>query len=197
MRLAPAPYLHVQLHSFLQQQYKGVRQACSRCAARFSYGAEALAITLRLQNYIARRHAWEVEPNSIVWLNGLVPALNLFCRMVGEVGDGATNPESSLQARTKLSVRAMEYTSNRWIVLPAMPHPVRCVCAPATLAAASTTRGTCANTSLPTICTLPLAGYTTYMSFIETRDAPRHRSLSIETLKVGCVCGTARCTNKR
>ena len=51
-------------------------------------------VLLRLQDYIARRHAWEVEPNSIVWLNGLVPALNLFCRMAGQVGDGETNHES-------------------------------------------------------------------------------------------------------
>ena len=37
---------------------------------------------------MARRHSWEVEHNTIVWLNGLVPALNLFCRMAGEPGDG-------------------------------------------------------------------------------------------------------------
>jgi cystathionine beta-lyase len=36
---------------------------------------------------LLRRYGWRIEPKWIVWLPGLVSALNVFCRMVGKDGD--------------------------------------------------------------------------------------------------------------
>jgi cystathionine beta-lyase len=37
--------------------------------------------------YLARKFAWTIEPEWIVWLPGLVSGLNVACRAVGEPGD--------------------------------------------------------------------------------------------------------------
>ena len=39
-----------------------------------------------------RRQGWGVEPNWLVFVNGLVPALNLFCDIAGERGDAMIVP---------------------------------------------------------------------------------------------------------
>lgn len=36
---------------------------------------------------LAERHRWVIEPEWLVWLPGVVPALNLACRAVGQPGD--------------------------------------------------------------------------------------------------------------
>ncbi|MGH8021105.1 MAG: MalY/PatB family protein [Opitutaceae bacterium] len=37
--------------------------------------------------YLRRRVDWEVQPDWLVWLPGLVPGINLACRAVGKAGD--------------------------------------------------------------------------------------------------------------
>lgn len=37
--------------------------------------------------YLRRRHGIDAQPNWLVWLPGLVPALNLLCRAFGQAGD--------------------------------------------------------------------------------------------------------------
>ena len=41
---------------------------------------------------LRRRQGWGVEPNWLVFVNGLVPALNLFCDIAGERGDAMIVP---------------------------------------------------------------------------------------------------------
>lgn len=38
---------------------------------------------------IARDHNWQIEPDWIVWLPGVVPGFNLACRLAGDPGAGA------------------------------------------------------------------------------------------------------------
>ncbi|HEX5680571.1 MAG TPA: aminotransferase class I/II-fold pyridoxal phosphate-dependent enzyme, partial [Desulfobacterales bacterium] len=45
---------------------------------------ELVAATLSM---LERDHGWQVDPDWIVWLPGLVSGLNLTCRAVGEEGD--------------------------------------------------------------------------------------------------------------
>lgn len=40
-------------------------------------------------SYLQRQHQYEVEPSSLVWMPGLVPALNLICQALLEEGDAA------------------------------------------------------------------------------------------------------------
>ena len=58
----------------------------------FGYTAPSARLNQNIADYMARRHDWDVEPGWIVWLNGLVPALNLFCAMTGNPGDGVLVP---------------------------------------------------------------------------------------------------------
>ena len=38
-------------------------------------------------DYLHERHGWHVDPAWLIWLPGLVPALNVTCRAFGEPGD--------------------------------------------------------------------------------------------------------------
>ncbi len=40
-----------------------------------------------VQGYLKREYKWEVPEEQVIWLPGLVPALNIACRAYGEVGD--------------------------------------------------------------------------------------------------------------
>jgi cystathionine beta-lyase len=58
----------------------------------FGYATPPAALVEATQKHIAARHGWEVHPEWLVWLNGLVPALNLVCRIAGEPGDSILVP---------------------------------------------------------------------------------------------------------
>ncbi|TBR15669.1 MAG: aminotransferase class I/II-fold pyridoxal phosphate-dependent enzyme, partial [Rugosibacter sp.] len=53
----------------------------------FGYNQPTAQQTETLVNYLARQFAWTVAPEWIVWLPGLVSALNVVCRAVGEKDD--------------------------------------------------------------------------------------------------------------
>ncbi|MDO9449287.1 MAG: PatB family C-S lyase [Rugosibacter sp.] len=53
----------------------------------FGYNLPTASQTQAVVNYLARQFAWVVAPEWIVWLPGLVSALNVACRAVGEKND--------------------------------------------------------------------------------------------------------------
>jgi cysteine-S-conjugate beta-lyase len=53
----------------------------------FGYGAHSRTLAATIIDYLQRSFQWQVEPQWIVWLPGLVPGLNVACRCVGEAGD--------------------------------------------------------------------------------------------------------------
>lgn len=54
----------------------------------FGYTIPYEEATQEVLAYLQRRHGIEVQPHWLVWMPGLVPALNLICRALGESGDG-------------------------------------------------------------------------------------------------------------
>lgn len=54
----------------------------------FGYGRPWPALIESIVAHCARAYAWTIEPDWLVWLPGLVPALHVACRAVGTVGDG-------------------------------------------------------------------------------------------------------------
>lgn len=54
----------------------------------FGYTVPSADTTRAVQDYLHRAHGWVIDPEWIVWMPGLVPALNVVCRAVGEPGDG-------------------------------------------------------------------------------------------------------------
>lgn len=53
----------------------------------FGYTRIPDTLTEVLLEFLARRYAWQVSPDWLVWLPGVVPGLNLACRVSGEAGD--------------------------------------------------------------------------------------------------------------
>jgi len=53
----------------------------------FGYGADPRALTEMVCEMLARRYSWQVEPEQLVWLPGLVCGLNVVCRAVGSEHD--------------------------------------------------------------------------------------------------------------
>ena len=53
----------------------------------FGYGAAPKALTELVCEVLARRYSWQVEPDHLVWLPGLVCGLNVACRSVGAEHD--------------------------------------------------------------------------------------------------------------
>ena len=53
----------------------------------FGYTVPYEAATQAVLGYLRRSHGLEVQPDWLVWLPGLVPALNLCCRAFGQPGD--------------------------------------------------------------------------------------------------------------
>ncbi len=53
----------------------------------FGYSLVPPALTEVVIERMARRYAWKIEPEWIVWLPGLVAGLNVACRAVGSAGD--------------------------------------------------------------------------------------------------------------
>jgi cystathionine beta-lyase len=46
------------------------------------------SLNLAVVEGIARDHAWQIDPEWIVWLPGVIPGFNLACRLAGEPGAG-------------------------------------------------------------------------------------------------------------
>ena len=53
----------------------------------FGYGVAPNALTEVICEMLVRRHNWQVEPDHLVWLPGLVCGLNIACRSVGTKND--------------------------------------------------------------------------------------------------------------
>ncbi|MBK9019486.1 MAG: putative C-S lyase [Sulfuritalea sp.] len=53
----------------------------------FGYNQPTSSQVEAVVGYLARKFAWTIEPEWIVWLPGLVSGLNVACRAVGEPGD--------------------------------------------------------------------------------------------------------------
>lgn len=52
----------------------------------FGYGAPSEELVETVLSYLWREYGWEVLPDWLIWLPGLVTGLNLACRSVGGVG---------------------------------------------------------------------------------------------------------------
>lgn len=46
------------------------------------------SLNLAVVEGLARDHAWQIEPDWIVWLPGVIPGFNLACRLAGDPGAG-------------------------------------------------------------------------------------------------------------
>lgn len=55
----------------------------------FGYENPSLSLKETIVAWLARRHAWKITPDDIVFLPGLVSGLNLVCRAYGYTGDRA------------------------------------------------------------------------------------------------------------
>ncbi|ALG67544.1 MalY/PatB family protein [Beggiatoa leptomitoformis] len=53
----------------------------------FGYGAESQTLLTVIIERLARLYNWQVSPEEIILLPGLVSGLNIVCRAIGEVGD--------------------------------------------------------------------------------------------------------------
>lgn len=55
----------------------------------FGYERPSKLLHELVSAWLLRRHRWQVQPNEIVFLPGLVSGLNLMCRAFGRIGDEA------------------------------------------------------------------------------------------------------------
>jgi cystathionine beta-lyase len=53
----------------------------------FGYASVPQELVQVIVTRMRRRYAWEIEPSWLVWLPGVVPALNVVCRAYGDAGD--------------------------------------------------------------------------------------------------------------
>ncbi len=65
---------------------------CSALQDRIAHGVMGYtlppaSLSAAVQDYLAKHFAWEIEPDWLVWLPGLVTGLNVACRAVGMPGD--------------------------------------------------------------------------------------------------------------
>lgn len=54
----------------------------------FGYAAPWPALIEAVRDHLQRHYDWRIEPAWLVWVPGVVAALNVACRAVGEAGDG-------------------------------------------------------------------------------------------------------------
>ena len=54
----------------------------------FGYAEPWPALIKAVQDHLQRHYGWRIEPSWLVWIPGVVAALNVACRAVGEIGDG-------------------------------------------------------------------------------------------------------------
>jgi cystathionine beta-lyase len=65
-------------------------------------------------NYVAREYAWNIEVDDIIWLQGLVPGLNLACRSL-------TTPQDSIATVTPIYppfIKSINFAQRQLISLP-------------------------------------------------------------------------------
>ena len=90
----------------------------------FGYGAAPKALTEVVCEMLARRYGWQVEPEHLVWLPGLVCGLNVACRSLGAGHDAVvtlvpiyppflTAPGNSGRGLVTVS---LVHERNRWII---------------------------------------------------------------------------------
>ncbi|MGF1526622.1 MAG: MalY/PatB family protein [Candidatus Competibacterales bacterium] len=88
----------------------------------FGYSRPPVGLVETMVAHLERRHRFEVDPEALVWLPGLVPGINLACRAVGEDGDGVATfvpvyhpflKAPALSRRTLVTVPLAE-AHNRW-----------------------------------------------------------------------------------
>lgn len=53
----------------------------------FGYGSPPMSLAGAVVEAMARDYGWEINPDWLVWLPGLVSGLNIVCRAIGEAGD--------------------------------------------------------------------------------------------------------------
>jgi cystathionine beta-lyase len=53
----------------------------------FGYGVAPAALTEVICEMVAGRYGWQIRPEWLIWLPGLVSGLNIACRSLGEEGD--------------------------------------------------------------------------------------------------------------
>lgn len=53
----------------------------------FGYGTPTMSLAGAVVEALQRDHGWSIDPDWLVWLPGLVSALNIVCRAVGDAGD--------------------------------------------------------------------------------------------------------------
>lgn len=53
----------------------------------FGYGTPTMSLAGAVVEAMQRDHGWSIDPDWLVWLPGLVSALNIVCRAVGDAGD--------------------------------------------------------------------------------------------------------------
>jgi len=54
----------------------------------FGYAAPWPALLEAVRDHLQRHYGWRIEPEWMVWMPGIVAALNVACRAVGQAGDG-------------------------------------------------------------------------------------------------------------
>lgn len=54
----------------------------------FGYAAPWPSLIDAVQKHVERHYGWHIDPAWIVWIPGIVAALNVACRAVGQAGDG-------------------------------------------------------------------------------------------------------------
>ena len=90
----------------------------------FGYGAAPKTLTARICEMLAQKYSWQIEPEHIVWVPGLVCGLNVACRSIGAQHDDVltmvpiyppflTAPRNSGRGLVTVSLVA---DGNRWII---------------------------------------------------------------------------------
>ncbi|KPK26965.1 MAG: aspartate aminotransferase [Desulfobacterales bacterium SG8_35_2] len=90
----------------------------------FGYGAAPKGLIHLVCEMLARRYSWQIEPEHLVWLPGLVCGLNIACRSVGTASDEVvtlvpiyppflTAPKNSNRGLVTVPLVAER---NRWII---------------------------------------------------------------------------------
>lgn len=88
----------------------------------FGYAAPWPSLLEAVQNHLLRHYDWRIETDWIVWLPGVVAALNVACRSVGADGDGvfSSTPvyppflSSPALSSRRLVTAPMQRTARRW-----------------------------------------------------------------------------------
>lgn len=94
----------------------GISEALQREILRgiFGYNTYQSSVTATVIQYIYSRYKWNVDPNALVWLPGLVPGLNLAARLL-------TNPDQAVITATPIYPPFMSAPKNAGRALICVP----------------------------------------------------------------------------